>query len=116
MTALYEIKVSNADVANLGYVRVRAKKPDGYKAAEQTFALNGRHMRTKLNQASKDFQFAAAVAGFAELLRKSPYSKHLSFDLIHEVAQGSLDGKSDRKEFLALVKKTKALQGRVGSK
>ena len=107
---MYEIKVANQDLANLGYVRIRAKKPDGYKAAEQTFSLNGQHFKSKLSQASKDFQFASAVAGFAELLRKSPYSKHLSFDLIHEVAQGSLDGKSDRKEFLALVKKAKALK------
>jgi Ca-activated chloride channel family protein len=110
VTALYEIKVDNLDLQNLGFVRIRAKKPDGYKAAEQTFGLNGRHFKARLSQASKDFQFASAVAGFAELLRKSPYANKLSYDLIHEGAQGSLDGKSDRKEFLGLVKKAKTLK------
>ncbi len=115
VTALYEIELADgadAKAANkLATVRIRHKKPAAAKATEQAFVLTRADLHAKLRDASKDFQFAAAVAGFAEILRGSKYAKNLSFDLIEEVAKGATAaGQTDREEFLKLVKKAKGLK------
>ena len=110
VTALYEVVMDPNFDGSLAYVRIRAKKPDGYKADEQIFMLTPSDVATKLADASKDFQFATAVAGFAEILRGSPYAKDLSFDLISEVASAAASSnQKDRQEFIALVRKAKML-------
>ncbi|QDG54858.1 DUF3520 domain-containing protein [Persicimonas caeni] len=113
VTALYELVLTDkgAKESNkLGTVRIRAKKPDGAKASEQAFLLTRGDLKSSIREASKDFQFATAVAGFAEILRESPYAKNLSYDLIEEIAQGAtVAGQQDRQEFLQLVKKAKKL-------
>src|SRR5690554_176751 len=109
VTALYEIVLSDAAAraganAHLATVRIRAKKPTGTQAAEQEFALTTRELHASLADASADFQFATAVAGFAEHLRKSPYAQHISLALIAELARAATRSEQpDRLEFLALV-------------
>ena len=88
-------------------VRVRHKQPDGYKASEEAFDLTDADVRARVADASKDFQFAAAVAAFAEILRESPYAKSISLDLVEEIAKASAGNREDRKEFLGLVKKAR---------
>ena len=110
VTAFYEVVLTGKSATDLGYVRIRAKKPDGYQAAEQIFTWRSAALKTKLSDASRDFQFASAVVTFAEKLRESPYAEGISWGLIEEVAKASAAGKKDRLEFLGLVKKAKALQ------
>jgi Ca-activated chloride channel family protein len=113
VTALYEMVLTDKakDAKKLATVRIRAKQPDGAKASEQAFLLTHGDLKDSIRKASKDFQFAAAVAGFAELLRGSKYAKALSYDLIHEIAKaGTSAGQQDRQEFLKLVEKAKSLQ------
>ena len=112
VTAMYELILHKPklDKQNVGYVRVRAKKPEGHKAKEQIFTLAAAQFAPKLSKASKDFQFAAAVTAFAEVLRKSPYAEGLSLDLVHEVAKAATMDRQQRKDFLALVNKAKALK------
>ena len=63
----------------------------------------------KMTQASRDFQFAASVVAFAEILRGSPYAKGLSYALVEEVAKGAAGAtQKDRQEFIALVEKAKS--------
>ena len=113
VTALYEVVMDDAYEGTLAYVRMRHKEPEGYKASEQTFMLSSSGVYKKLADASKSFQFAAAVAGFAEILRKSPYASNLSYDLIKEVAEGSSSrNQKDRQEFITLVEKAKRLDRR----
>jgi Ca-activated chloride channel family protein len=110
VTAFYEIELTDATRADetLAYVRMRHKKPDGFDATEQIFMLPASELNPKLADASKDFQFGAAVATFAEILRGSPYAKDLSYDLVTEVAQAaSSSSQKDRQEFIELVKKAK---------
>ncbi len=111
VTAFYEVVLTGAaDKGNLATVRMRHKKPDGYDATEQTFAFAVSELKDKLNDASKDFQFGAAVAAFAELLRGSPYARDLNLDLVMEVAQASSSSsQKDRAEFIKLVKKAKKI-------
>ena len=111
VTALYEVVLNDTDQNKLATVRVRHKEPQGAKAKEQAFLLTRNDVRDSVREASKDFQFATAVAGFAEILRGSPYAKGLSFELIEEIARGgTMAGQEDRQEFLELVKKAKKLK------
>ena len=110
VTALYEVVMDPTYKGSLAYVRVRHKEPEGHKASEQIFMLNAGSVAAKLSDASKDFQFAAAVAGFAEILRGSKYAEHLSYALIEEIAQAaSSSSQKDRQEFIGLVRKAKAM-------
>ena len=111
VTAFYEVVLTGEKVGDLGYVRIRAKKPDGYEAAEQIFTWRSVAVKSRLSDASSDFQFGAAVVAFAEKLRKSPYAEGLSWDLISEVAQAAAQDRKDRNEFVGLVDKARRLHG-----
>ena len=115
VTALYEVVLKeNAPAQDLAVVRMRHKQPQGAKAAESTFSFSRAHLRSNLREASKDFQFASAVATFAEILRASPYVEGLTLDLVEEVARGAAKkSQKDRQEFLELVKRAKALKARA---
>lgn len=110
VTALYEIRVNRKATGKLATVRIRHKQPEGHKAEEQNFDLFKSDLRPRVGDASRDFQFAVAVAGFAEILRESPYAKNLSFDLIEEIAQPAVGNREDRREFMALLKKAKGMK------
>ena len=60
----------------------------------------------KFEDASPDMKFAASVAGFGMLLRKSPHSGDFSHDEAHAIAKENLgkDPHGDRKEFLEILK------------
>jgi Ca-activated chloride channel family protein len=62
-------------------------------------------------QASEDFKFAAAVAGFGMLLRNSPSKGSLTYAGVLELAGASkgLDRAGYRAEFTDLVRKAAAL-------
>jgi Ca-activated chloride channel family protein len=112
VTALYELQIKDGADGKLGTVRVRHKKPQGAKASEQAFQLTSGDMRADLREASRDFQFAVAVAGFAEVLRNSPYAEQISLALVEELAQGATQrGQADRQEFIDLVRKAKGIRG-----
>ena len=64
-----------------------------------------------VSQASDDFKFAAAVAGFGMLLRDSPHKGSLTYDAVLELASSaaSRDPQGYRREFLTLVRKAQML-------
>ncbi len=112
VTAIYEIDLAApiGDLPdNVATVRVRNKTPRGTKAVERAFPLAKSDVKTNLRDASKDYQFAAAVVAFAEKLRESPYAEKISYDLIEEIAAATTRGKSTRKEFVSLVQKAKTI-------
>jgi Ca-activated chloride channel family protein len=65
-------------------------------------------------QASGDFKFAAAVAGFGMILRDSPHKGTATFASVLELgAEGKgEDSNGYRAEFLQLVEKAKAISGK----
>ena len=67
--------------------------------------------RIDINKTSDNFRFAAAVAGFAMLLRNSEYRGTLKWYQVINIANGSLGKDADgyRKEFVSLVKKAENL-------
>lgn len=111
VTALYEVITHGAPKGLLATMRVRHKKPDGYKAEEVSTQMMSTAIVKSLNKASKDFQFATGVAAFAEILRGSPYAKKLNYDLVAEVAKVGVGlNQPQRAEFLKLVKNAKKIQ------
>ncbi|WP_293084742.1 VWA domain-containing protein [Moorena sp. SIO3H5] len=125
VTALYEIipvgaktKVKLPDIDPLKYqsnaasttnskelmqVKLRYKEPDGNTSQLLTYPLVDKAV--KLNDASDNFKFSAAVASFGMVLRDSPYKGKASFDQALTLAKESegVDLEGYRAEFIDLV-------------
>ena len=110
VTALYEVELTGAQAA-LGTVRIRAKAPNGTEASEQSFPFEQKLMRPTLDAASTDFRFALSVAATADVLRGAPSAKGWSMATIQKLAEGAVDGQSDRQEFTKLVARARGLLG-----
>ncbi len=112
VTAIYDL-VLNSKVAQGRtpvVVRLRHKKPLGSNTAtEQVFKLQSATMYSGFAAAPANFRFAAAVAGFAEILRKSPHAKSWSFDTVAQVARKASWGQNEQAELLRLVAHAKQL-------
>ncbi len=91
-------------------VSIRYKEPAADESRRLEFPL--RDAGTRFEDASVDFKFAAAVAGFGMALRESPHRGSLT---LAEVSAWARAGTGDdaggyRSEFLGLVKQAEALQ------
>ena len=97
-------------VDELMNVRVRYQPPVGGAATELEFAIRDTDQR--FERASKDFQFAGAVAAFGMQLRNSKHKGVTTWDAIQEWASpaASSDTEGYRQEFLSLVEMAKRLQ------
>ena len=88
-----------------GFVRIRYKLPNGFRSRllEQPILVNA-GVPAALKQ---DVQFSTAVAGFAQLLRGSPYTGKLSYEDVITQAQQSVgeDRFGYRSELVQLVSK-----------
>jgi Ca-activated chloride channel family protein len=115
VTALYEVLLKHGEPSDFATVRVRHKLPEALEATEATFPLSAEQVRASVGQASGDFQFAVAVAGFAEILRRSKYADDLSYDLILEVAGPHVGRDERRSEFVSLVERARGLDGKARS-
>jgi Ca-activated chloride channel family protein len=93
-------------------VKMRHKKPDADTSTERRQVVKNKTV--EYAKASEDFQFAAAVASFAMLLKDSPYKGHSNYGLVLELAEAAKkhDPSGYRAEFVDLVKKAKALAGK----
>ena len=109
VTALYEVELADEMPPTIATVRVRYKKPRGSKAREAAMTLPSSAVAHRLVDASDSFRFAAAVAAFAELTKKSRYSTRVNHDWILEVARSSANGREDRAEFIELVEAANTL-------
>jgi Ca-activated chloride channel family protein len=93
-------------------LRLRFKAPTADTSEEISFPV--KDPQKSLEEASADFRFAVAVAGFGMLLRDSEHKGDTTFDLVLDLAQS---GKGDdpsgyRGEFIQLVKLAQAIGGR----
>jgi secreted protein with Ig-like and vWFA domain len=90
-------------------VKVRYKDPEG--STSRLLEVPLRDTQTPLAEASKEFKFSSAVAGFGLLLRQSSYAGQLTWDQVRQLAQ---DGKGTdphgyRGEFLQLIEKARSV-------
>ncbi|MBN8711124.1 MAG: VWA domain-containing protein [Verrucomicrobia bacterium] len=91
-------------------VKLRYKAPDG--DTSKLIEVPVKNTPVAFDEASPDFQFAAAVAAFGMKLRNSPYAGDLSWSDIQKIARRNLgeDPGSYRAEFLTLIEKAARLQ------
>jgi Ca-activated chloride channel homolog len=109
VTAIYELQLISKPKGPLATIRVRAKEPEGAAAKEWEFPFDSTLVKANFQEASGDFQFAAAVVGFAEILRKNPDATEWSLDRIQELAKKNLNNSKERQEFLQLVERASKL-------
>jgi Ca-activated chloride channel family protein len=98
-----------SDNKELATIKFRYKKPDGNKSIlmEETIPFE----TVNLDEASNNFKFSAAVAGFGMLLRNSEYKGENDYDKVLDLARSSKGKDTDgyRAEFINLVELAKNL-------
>lgn len=101
----------NAD--DYALVKVRYKAPDATEqdaAAEVNQSLPADGIADSWSALDADFQWAYAVATFAEVLKQSPYSSASSLDVVEEIInQPANDNDEDRVQFRASFVEAKRL-------
>lgn len=92
-------------------IKLRYKKPDSDTSIP--LEVTARDSGKKLEDASENFKFSAAVAGFGLLLRDSKYKGGATYDNIEELAikgKGE-DRKGYRAEFISLIDLARSFSG-----
>ena len=94
----------------LGFVKIRYKLPKSDTSRLITTPIDRRFEFRSFEQAPRDARFAAAVAGFAELLRGGRYTGSWSYDDVLRVATDARgpDEFGYRSEFVELVRAAKS--------
>jgi Ca-activated chloride channel homolog len=97
-------------------VKLRYKNPNETTSKLISQPIVDRAVR--LENASANFRFSAAVAGFGMLLRDSEYKGSIDFDTILRLANQSKgeDKEGYRAEFIRLVENSKQLTAKIGAK
>jgi Ca-activated chloride channel family protein len=96
--------------SELGFVKIRYKLPKSNTSRLISTAIDRRSEFPSFAQAPQEARFAAAVAGFSELLRGGRYSGSLTYDDVLKMAAASR-GKDEfgyRSEFVQLVRSAKS--------
>jgi Ca-activated chloride channel family protein len=89
-------------------VKVRYKSPDAVEAdpaLEIAGSMNPDGIVTDLSAGDLDMQWSVAIAGFAEILKGSPYADPGHLEVIRKIANAQSHRDRDRAEFLELLGK-----------
>lgn len=107
-----ETKPATEFSGEYGFLKIRYKKPEGTESTLMTTPINAALEVASIEQASPDVRFAAAVAGFGQLLKQDPAVSGLMFDGVITLADGARgnDAHGLRAEFVNLVRTAKSLQ------
>jgi Ca-activated chloride channel family protein len=132
VTAVYEIALANSEgqrvdplryqseqgVAKgrnqeLAFLRLRYKAPDGDKSKLIEQPVRKADIKRELTDTSANFRFAAAVAGFGQLLRGGNYMEQFGYDDVRTLANGARGGDpfGYRGEFVTMVNLAQSLSG-----
>ena len=105
-----EEKKSLTDSPELLTLKLRYKQPDSDKSSKMEVSIIDKN--TSLNNASENFRFSAAVAGFGMLLQDSKYKNGLTYDDVIHLARKATryDPEGYRKEFIRLVESAALLK------
>lgn len=116
VTALYEVELAPNAGAGLCTVRVRAKQPRGSEASERAFPFPATALASRFDGASRDFRFATAVMGAAELFRQSEHARSWSLEAVTEIAASAAGDDAERLEFVSLLQHAKPVMKAVASR
>ena len=90
VTALYEIKLHEGALGQLATVFIRHEDPDTRQVGEISKDIFAAELADAFEDASPEFQLAAAIAEFAEILRDSFWAQEGSLEAVHQVIEGIL--------------------------
>jgi len=88
-------------------VKLRYKEPNASESRKIEMPVTDTGAR--FEEASRDFQWASAVAAFAMILRSSQYGGTANLDLVQRIAEAAAGGAPERTEFVSLVVTAKTL-------
>jgi Ca-activated chloride channel family protein len=106
VTAIYEIEPNWGRDGFLGTIRLRWEDPNSRQQVELSRDIDLFEMGDDFQSTGSSFRLAAAVAGFAEILRESPYATtYTLFDVAGEAAELSaiFGRRADVEEFRQLT-------------
>lgn len=118
VTALYEVKLSkDVDKGELATVFIRHEDPDTAEVTEVNEKVFVEELKDAYENTSPDFQVAASVAQFAEILRESYWAKDGSLGAVQRTLKGilpQLESKhsqsyEQKRELFSLVRKARRL-------
>ena len=116
VTALYEIKLHEGAVGQLATVFIRHENPDTHQVTEISKDIFAAELEDAFEDASPEFQLAAAIAEFAEILRDSFWAQEGSLETVHQVIERILpqihNGRSD--ELMRLVNQAARFKAQNG--
>ena len=88
VTALYEIKLHEGATGQLATVFIRHEDPDTRRISEINEKISTTQLNKTFEAASSEFQLAATVAEFAEILRESFWAQEGSLESVSRSIEG----------------------------
>lgn len=112
VTALYEIKLKNADARSIGKISIRYKSPDGSRVDEVTETMTLQSPADEMRKAG--FAFLSAVTLYSEIMRESYWAKYREVsevkDALEELPSAFRKGYEQYEDFYDVVRMTVRLQ------
>lgn len=136
VTAVYEVALTNgagqrvdplryqseqqsgkARNGEFAFLRLRYKAPGGDKSKLIEQPIRKADIHRELAGTSANYRFAAAVAGFGQLLRGGTYMEQFDFDDVRALANGARGGDpfGYRGEFVMLVNLAQSMSGQTAA-
>ena len=88
VTALYEIKLHEGTSGQMATVFIRHEDPDTHRVSETDEGIFTTELKRVFEDASPEFQLAATVAEFAEILRESYWARGGSLAAVSQSLKG----------------------------
>ena len=118
VTALYEVKLcENANQGELATVFIRHEDPDTAEVTEVSEKIYVEDLKDAFQDTTPDFQVAASVAQFAEILRESYWAKDGNLGAVQRTLKSILpqlqsdnsNSEEQKRELFSLVRKARRL-------
>ena len=88
VTALYEIKLHEGTTGQMATVFIRHEDPDTHRVSEINDEIFTIELKDTFEEASPEFQLAATVAEFAEILRESYWAREGNLAAVSQSLKG----------------------------
>ena len=88
VTALYEIKLHEGATGQLATVFIRHEDPDTHRISEINEEIFTTQLKRNFEDASPEFQLAATIAEFAEILRESFWAQEGNLEAVSQSIEG----------------------------
>lgn len=109
VTAVYDVVLANTS-SSFVTVRLGRRAPHGYGIVwESSFAIAPRDVAPSFNRAKPSLRLAAAVAGFAEILRKSPHAEKWRLAEVERIAVNAAGEDEQAQELVSLIRTARSL-------